>query len=87
MFKMKNVTVINSMEDFYANVSAEMLQEEDNIKIHFEGSNEILVMYYFDNEYVIDVIDTDTYLNINCLSVRNFYELLEEVEGAYGLEY
>lgn len=87
MFKMKNVTVINSMEDFYANVSAEMLQEEDNIKIHFEGSNEILVMYYFDREYVIDVIDTDTYLNINCLSVRNFHELLEEVEGAYGLEY
>lgn len=87
MFKIKNVTVINSMEDFYANVTDEMLQDENIIKIHFKGSDEILALYIFDNEYVIDVIDTDTYLNINCLSVRNFHELLEEVEGAYGLEY
>lgn len=84
MFKMKNVTVVDNYLDFYANVSGEMLQNENNIKVHVAGSNEILIMYYFDNMYCVDVVDTETYLNVNCVSVRNFNELLDEIEIAYG---
>lgn len=84
MFKIKNVTVVNNWSDLLANVSAEMLHNENNIKIHVAGSDEILVMYYFEGEYVVDVIDTETYLNVNCVSVRNFNELLDEIEIAYG---
>ena len=84
MFKMKNVTVVDNYLDFYANVSGEMLQNENNIKVHVAGSNEILVMYYFDNMYCVDVIDTETYLNVNYLEFDSVDELLEEVEVAYG---
>ena len=84
MFKMKNVTVVDNYLDFYANVSGEMLQNENNIKVHVAGSNEILIMYYFDNMYCVDVVDTDTYLNINYLEFDSVDELLEEVEVAYG---
>lgn len=84
MFKIKNVTVVNNWSDLLANVSAEMLHNENNIKLHISGSDEILVMYYFEGEYVVDVIDTETYLNVNCVSVRNFNELLDEIEIAYG---
>ena len=84
MFKIKNVTVVNNWSDLLANVSAEMLHNENNIKIHVAGSDEILVMYYFEGEYVVDVIETETYLNVNCVSVRNFNELLDEIEIAYG---
>lgn len=84
MFKMKNVTVVDNWVDFMANVTDEMLQEEDNIKIHVDGSDEILIMYMFDGEYCVDVIDTDTYLNTNCLEFSTFDELLDEVEVAYG---
>lgn len=84
MFKMKNVTVVDNYLDFYANVSGEMLQNENNIKVHVAGSNEILIMYYFDNMYCIDVVDTETYLNVNYLEFDSVEELLEEVEIAYG---
>lgn len=84
MFKMKNVTVVDNYLDFYANVSGEMLQNENNIKVHIAGSNEILIMYYFDNMYCVDVVDTETYLNINYLEFDSVDELLEEVEVAYG---
>lgn len=84
MFKMKNVTVVDNYLDFYANVSGEMLQNENNIKVHVAGSNEILIMYYFDNMYCVDVVDTETYLNINYLEFDSVDELLEEVEVAYG---
>lgn len=84
MFKMKNVTVVDNYLDFYANVSGEMLQNENNIKVHVAGSNEILIMYYFDNMYCIDVVDTETYLNVNYLEFDSVEELLEEVEVAYG---
>ncbi len=84
MFKIKNVSVVNNWSDLLANVSAEMLHNENNIKIHVAGSDEILVMYYFEGEYVVDVIETETYLNVNCVSVRNFNELLDEIEIAYG---
>ena len=84
MFKMKNVTVVDNYLDFYANVSGEMLQNENNIKVHVAGSNEILIMYYFDNMYCVDVVDTETYLNVNYLEFDSVEELLEEVEAAYG---
>lgn len=84
MFKMKNVTVVDNYLDFYANVSGEMLQNENNIKVHVAGSNEILIMYYFDNMYCVDVVDTETYLNVNYLEFDSVEELLEEVEVAYG---
>lgn len=84
MFKMKNVTVVDNYLDFYANVSGEMLQNENNIKVHVAGSNEILIMYYFDNMYCVDVVDTETYLNVNYLEFDSVDELLEEVEVAYG---
>ena len=84
MFKIKNVSVVNNWSDLLANVSAEMLHNENNIKIHVAGSDEILVIYYFESEYVVDVIETETYLNVNCVSVRNFNELLDEIEIAYG---
>ena len=84
MFKMKNVTVVDNYLDFYANVSGEMLQNENNIKVHVAGSNEILIMYYFDNMYCVDVVDTETYLNVNYLEFDSIEELLEEVEIAYG---
>lgn len=84
MFKMKNVTVVDNYLDFYANVSGEMLQNENNIKVHVAGSNEILIMYYFDNMYCVDVVDTETYLNVNYLEFDSVEELLEEVEIAYG---
>ena len=84
MFKMKNVTVVDNYLDFYANVSGEMLQNENNIKVHVAGSNEILIMYYFDNMYCVDVVDTETYLNVNYLEFDTVDELLEEVEIAYG---
>ena len=84
MFKMKNVTVVDNCLDFYANVSGEMLQNENNIKVHVAGSNEILIMYYFDNMYCVDVVDTETYLNVNYLEFDSVEELLEEVEVAYG---
>ena len=84
MFKIKNVSVVNNWSDLLANVSAEMLHNENNIKIHVAGSDEILVIYYFEGEYVVDVIETETYLNVNCVSVRNFNELLDEIEIAYG---
>lgn len=84
MFKMKDVTTVDSWVDFMANVTDEMLQNENNIKIHVEGSDEILIMYMFEGEYCVDVVDTDTYLNTNCLSFTDFDELLEEVEVAYG---
>lgn len=84
MFKMKNVTVVDNYLDFYANVSGEMLQNENNIKVHVAGSNEILIMYYFDNMYCVDVVDTESYLNINYLEFDSVEELLEEVEIAYG---
>ena len=84
MFKMKNVTVVDNYLDFYANVSGEMLQNENNIKVHVAGSNEILIMYYFDNMYCIDVVDTETYLNVNYLEFDSVDELLEAVEVAYG---
>ena len=67
MFKMKNVTVVDNYLDFYANVSGEMLQNENNIKVHVAGSNEILIMYYFDNMYCVDVVATESYLNVNYL--------------------
>lgn len=84
MFKMKNVTVVDNYLDFYANVSGEMLQNENNIKVHVAGSNEILIMYYFDNMYCVEVVDTETYLNVNYLEFDSVEELLEEVEVAYG---
>lgn len=84
MFKMKNVTVVDNYLDFYANVSGEMLQNENNIKVHVAGSNEILIMYYFDNMYCVDVVDTESYLNINYLEFDSVEELLEEVEVAYA---
>ena len=84
MFKIKNVTVVDNYLDFYANVSGEMLQNENNIKVHVAGSNEILIMYYFDNMYCVDVVDTETYLNVNYLEFDSVEELLEEVEVAYG---
>ena len=84
MFKMKNVTVVDNYLDFYANVSGEMLQNENNIKVHVAGSNEILIMYYFDNMYCVDVVDTETYLNVNYLEFDSVDELLEEIEVAYG---
>ena len=84
MFKMKNVTVVDNYLDFYANVSGEMLQNENNIKVHVAGSNEILIMYYFDNMYCVDVVDTETYLNVNYLEFDSVDELLEAVEIAYG---
>lgn len=84
MFKMKNVTVVDNYLDFYANVSGEMLQNENNIKVHVAGSNEILIMYYFDDMYCVDVVDTETYLNVNYLEFDSVEELLEEVEVAYG---
>lgn len=84
MFKMKNVTVVDNYLDFYANVSGEMLQNENNIKVHVAGSNEILIMYYFDNMYCVDVVDTETYLNVNYLEFDSVDELLEAVEVAYG---
>ena len=84
MFKMKNVTVVDNYLDFYANVSGEMLQNENNIKVHVAGSNEILIMYYFDNMYCIDVVDTETYLNVNYLEFDSVDELYEAVEVAYG---
>ena len=84
MFKMKNVTVVDNYLDFYANVSGEMLQNENNIKVHVAGSNEILIMYYFDNMYCVDVVDTETYLNVNYLEFDSVEELLEEVEVAYA---
>ena len=84
MFKMKNVTVVDNYLDFYANVSGEMLQNENNIKVHVAGSNEILIMYYFDNMYCVDVVDTETYLNVNYLEFDSVDELLEAVEAAYG---
>jgi hypothetical protein len=84
MFKMKNVTVVDNYLDFYANVSGEMLQNENNIKVHVAGSNEILIMYCFDNMYCVDVVDTETYLNVNYLEFDSVEELLEEVEVAYG---
>lgn len=84
MFKMKNVTVVDNYLDFYASVSGEMLQNENNIKVHVAGSNEILIMYYFDNMYCVDVVDTETYLNVNYLEFDSVEELLEEVEVAYG---
>lgn len=84
MFKMKNVTVVDNYLDFYANVSGEMLQNENNIKVHVAGSNEILIMYYFDNMYCVDVVDTETYLNVNYLEFDNMDELYEAVEVAYG---
>ena len=83
MFKMKNVTVVDNYLDFYANVSGEMLQNENNIKVHVAGSNEILIMYYFDNMYCVDVVDTETYLNVNYLEFDSVDELLEAVEVAY----
>lgn len=83
MFKMKNVTVVDNYLDFYANVSGEMLQNENNIKVHVAGSNEILIMYYFDNMYCVDVVDTESYLNINYLEFDSVDELLEAVEVAY----
>ena len=83
MFKMKNVTVVDNYLDFYANVSGEMLQNEKNIKVHVAGSNEILIMYYFDNMYCVDVVDTETYLNVNYLEFDSVDELLEAVEVAY----
>jgi hypothetical protein len=61
-----------------------MLQNENNIKVHVAGSNEILIMYYFDNMYCVDVVDTETYLNVNYLEFDSVEELLEEVEVAYG---
>jgi hypothetical protein len=84
MFKMKNVTVVDNYLDFYANVSGEMLQNENNIKVHVAGSNEILIMYYFDNMYCVDVVDTETYLNVNYLEFDSMDELYEAVEVAYG---
>ena len=84
MFKMKNVTVVDNYLDFYANVSGEMLQNENNIKVHVAGSNEILIMYYFDNMYCVDVVDTETYLNVNYLEFDSVDELYEAVEVAYG---
>lgn len=84
MFKMKNVTVVDNYLDFYANVSGEMLQNENNIKVHVAGSNEILIMYYFDNMYCVDVVDTESYLNVNYLEFDSVDELLEAVEAAYG---
>lgn len=84
MFKMKNVTVVDNYLDFYANVSGEMLQNENNIKVHVAGSNEILIMYYFDNMYCVDVVDTETYLNVNYLEFDSVDELLEAVEVAYS---
>ena len=84
MFKMKNVTVVDNYLDFYANVSGEMLQNENNIKVHVAGSNEILIMYYFDNMYCVDVVDTESYLNVNYLEFDSVDELLEAVEVAYG---
>ena len=84
MFKIKNVSVVNNWSDLLANVSAEMLHNENNVKLHVAGSDEILVIYYFEGEYVVDVIETETYLNVNCVSVRNFNELLDEIEIAYG---
>ncbi|MBQ8762180.1 MAG: hypothetical protein IJZ26_02595 [Clostridia bacterium] len=84
MFKMKNVTVVDNYLDFYANVSGEMLQNENNIKVHVAGSNEILIMYYFDNMYCVDVVDTETYLNVNYLEFDSMDELFEAVEVAYG---
>lgn len=84
MFKIKNVSVVNNWSDLLANVSAEMLHNENNVKLHVAGSDEILVIYYFDGEYVVDVIETETYLNVNCVSVQNFNELLDEIEIAYG---
>ena len=83
MFKMKNVTVVDNYLDFYANVSGEMLQNENNIKVHVAGSNEILIMYYFDNMYCVDVVDTESYLNVNYLEFDSVDELLEAVEVAY----
>ena len=83
MFKMKNVTVVDNYLDFYANVSGEMLQNENNIKVHVAGSNEILIMYYFDNMYCVDVVDTETYFNVNYLEFDSVDELLEAVEVAY----
>lgn len=85
MFKMKNVTVVDNSVDFYANVSGEMLQNENNIKVHIAGSNEILIMYYFDNMYCVDVVDTETYLNVNYLEFDTVDELFEAVEVAYEL--
>lgn len=84
MFKMKNVTVVDNYLDFYANVSGEMLQNENNIKVHVAGSNEILIMYYFDNMYCVDVVDTETYLNVNYLEFDSVDEPLEAVEVAYS---
>ena len=84
MFKMKNVTVVDNYLDFYANVSGEMLQNENNIKVHVAGSNEILIMYYFDNMYCVDVVDTESYLNVNYLEFDSVDELLEAVEAAYS---
>lgn len=84
MLKVKDVTVVDSWVDFMANVTDEMLQNENIIKIHVKGSDEILFMYIFEGEYCVDVVDVDTYLNTNCLSFTDFDELLEEVEVAYG---
>ena len=84
MFKIKNVTTVNSWVDFMANVSGEMLHNENNIKVHVAGSEEILIMYCFDNMYCIDVVDTETYLNVNYLEFDDFEELLEAVEEAYS---
>ena len=85
MFKIKNVSVVYNWSDLLANVSVEMLHNENNIKIHVAGSEEILIIYYFEGEYVVDVIDTtETYSSVNCVSVRNFNELLDEIEIAYG---
>lgn len=83
MFKMKNVTVINTMDDFYANVTDEMLQDENIIKIHFKGSDEILALYIFDNEYIINVIDTETYLNVNCLAYDTYDGMVDAIYDAY----
>ena len=84
MLKIKNVTVVNNWSDLLANVTDEMLQNENIIKVHVEGSDEILFMYIFEGEYCVDVADVDTYLNTNCLSFTDFNELLDEIEIAYG---
>ena len=84
MFKIKNVTTVDGWVDFIANVSGEMLQNENNIKIHVAGSEEILIMYCFDNMYCVDVVDTETYLNVNYLEFDSVEELYEAVEEAYS---
>ncbi len=80
---MLNVTNVNNWLDLMANISGEMLHNE-NVKIHVEGSDEILIMYVFDGMYCIDVVDTESYLNINYLEFDSFDELLEELEIAYS---